>query len=44
MKTMFVWCEQFQSLFQEGGGCLLEALIIRKGFKSYIGNKNKRRN
>jgi hypothetical protein len=44
MKTMFVWYEAIISLFLKGGGCLLEAQIIKKGFKSYIGNKNKRRN
>jgi len=43
MKMMFVWCKQLQNLFQEGGGYLLEALIIKNGFKSYIGNENKRR-
>ncbi len=43
MKMMFVWFEQFKNLFQEGGGYLLEALIIKNGSKSYIENENKRR-
>jgi len=35
--------KQLQALLQKGGGCLLEAQIIREGFKRFTGNKNKRR-